>query len=217
MGAAPDRAGVPVWLLDVDGVLNARRPGWDGAAAQGIARHGDRRFRLTWSPELVDQITALHNGGGVEIRWATTWVDHIDQVQTLLRLPAFPLAFVGTAPSSRSGGGVRGAGPDPDLSDLAWETVARKTRAALAVVEVEGRALVWTDDDAIPVGGPARKRLDGSGQPSLLIAPDTVHGLTPDQMHRVADFLTDLGTRTSPSATRDSGSLARPIHLGTPG
>jgi hypothetical protein len=167
--AAPDR--VPVWLLDVDGVVNARRPAWDHPYAHGNAFVDGVAYRLQWAPTLTRYIKSVHKRQAAEIRWATTWVDHVHQVERLLRLPAFRTAFRGL-----------GAAPSIGAPD-------RKLAAALHVVEVERRPLIWTDDDAIPLGGPQRERLEDAGVPVLLISPDPYEGLGPQHVEAIDAFL----------------------------
>jgi hypothetical protein len=168
---------VPVWLLDVDGVLNADRPGWGDPPGQGTARFEGHTFRMRWTPRLIVHLARLHQDQVVEFRWATTWVDEIEQIESLFRLPGFRLAFSGLP-----------AGPQGKVPGL-------KGKAALQVVETERRPLIWTDDDAIPLGGPLRRRLNASGQPLLLIAPDPTRGLQPADLDAVTDFLADRRTR----------------------
>ena len=167
----PTAHDVPVWLLDVDGVVNARRPQWEQPFAQGHAFVDGVTYRLQWSPVLTRYIKAVHKRRAAEIRWATTWVDHVHQVERLLHLPAFRTAFqgLGTAPSVAA----------PDL----------KLLAALHVVEVERRPLIWTDDDAIPISGTQRRRLEEAEVPVLLLAPDPYAGLGPDDLEQIDDFL----------------------------
>jgi len=167
----PAPAATPVWLLDVDGVVNARRPAWDQPFSHGNAFVDGVAYRLQWAPELTKYIRGVHKRKAAEIRWATTWVDHVHQVERLLRLPAFRTAFrgLGSAPSIGA----------PDL----------KLIAALQVVEVERRPLIWTDDDAIPVLGAQRRRLEEAGVPVLLLAPDPYEGLTPEHLERIDAFL----------------------------
>jgi hypothetical protein len=162
---------VPVWLLDVDGVLNADRPSWGGLAGKGTAKFEGHAFRMRWAPRLMVQLSGLHRDRVVEFRWATTWVDQIGQIEALFQLPGFPLAFSGLP-----------SGPQTQVPDL-------KGKAALHVVETERRPLIWTDDDAIPLGGPLRRRLQASGQPLLLIAPDPNRGLEPADLQAVTEFL----------------------------
>jgi HAD domain in Swiss Army Knife RNA repair proteins len=167
----PAPADAPVWLLDVDGVVNARRPAWDQPFACGNAFVDGIAYRLQWAPALTRYIKAVHKRQAAEIRWATTWVDHVHQVERLLRLPAFRTAFHGL-----------GAAPSVGAPD-------HKVAAALHVVEVERRPLIWTDDDAIPMLGSLRRRLEESGMPVLLIAPDSYEGLGPAHLERIDAFL----------------------------
>lgn len=166
----PDRR--PVWLLDVDGVLNAARPGWGDEVQQGQAFVDGAGYRLRWAPQLVRRITGLVYGGAVEVRWATTWVDHIVQVERLFRLPPLATAF-----------------QDLDPYDDPEHTCRVKLEAALAVVEGEGRPLIWTDDDAIPRSGPQRRRLREAGVPVLLLSPSSRHGLQPEDLEEIDDFV----------------------------
>lgn len=169
----PPEAPKPVWLLDVDGVLNATDPGWDGPHRQGNAVANGMTFRLRWAPGLVARIARLHRSGSVEVRWATTWVDEIEQVERLLRLPRFPTAFTGL-----------GAAPSVKAPSLKWA-------AALEVVEGERRPLLWTDDDAITSWEAGIRRLGATGLPVMLVAPDPHTGLQPDHLAAIEDFLAD--------------------------
>jgi hypothetical protein len=161
----------PVWLLDVDGVLNCSgRCDWNVAPRTGQAFADGYPFSIRWAPEPPARITALHDSGSVEIRWATTWIDHGTwQIEELLGLPEFPHAY-------------------PTHHRTA------KLKAALGVVTLEQRPLIWTDDDAIPVHGRAREVLDVAG--SLLIAPDERRGLRPEHLDAIDAFL-----RKAPQAT----------------
>jgi hypothetical protein len=171
----------PVWLLDVDGVLNATRPGWGGPPRQGSARHGHDVFRMRWAPKLMVELARLHHARAVEVRWATTWVDHIDNVEALFNLPAFPVAF----------SGLPGA---PQIT-----TPGLKIQAALHVVETERRPLIWTDDDAIEANSAHLPRLRAGGQPVLLISPDPRRGLQPDHLQAIADFIGEQAPSPTPS------------------
>ena len=114
---------------------------------------------MRWAPQLIDQIRDLYDSAAVEIRWATSWIDHnISRIEFLMGLPSFPTAYPpGTA------------GPD-------GHPVA-KLAAALGVIDA-GHRLIWTDDDAIPAGGSARDALEAAG--ALLIAPDLHRALRPE-------------------------------------
>src|SRR5262249_22069995 len=71
----------PVWLLDVDGVINAGSPGWGGAPRTGNAYSSGMEFRIRWAPPLVARIRALHDRGAAEIRWCSTWCCDADQLE----------------------------------------------------------------------------------------------------------------------------------------
>ncbi|HVK20584.1 MAG TPA: hypothetical protein VM677_04420 [Actinokineospora sp.] len=161
----------PVWLLDVDGVLNATKPGWSQTPRQGTAFSGGLGYRMRWAPALIEEITDLHQGSLVEIRWATTWADDIAQVERLMRLPRFPTAF-------------STLGADPSV-----KSPERKAAAAVKIVEEECRPLIWTDDDAIPLRGPLIERLTAIGVPTMFVRPDARHGLQPEDMDAIGEFL----------------------------
>lgn len=175
--ATPDaHSSVPVWLLDVDGVLNAlSRPGWHAPPARRYAHVDGLEFKLRWAPSLIDAIVDLHRSKTVEIRWATSWVNHTDQLCRLMGLPRFPLAF--TLPVT-----LKAA-----TDELHAATEAAKRVAALATI-TPGRRLLWTDDDAIfLVGTPERDALEAAG--SLLIAPDDRRGLQPEDIDKIRAWL----------------------------
>ena len=174
----PDKDGRPVWLLDVDGVLNANRPGWGGRPAEGYAHAGDGQFWIRWSPELVRRIIAVHRTGAVEVRWATTWVPWIGAIEELLGLPTWPVAW---------------EGPHEGVDTPAIPTPLRKVQTALYVVERERRPLIWTDDDAIPTHGSAHDRITSAGVPCLLVRPSSRAGLQPSDLDAVEEFLRENG------------------------
>lgn len=159
----------PVWLLDVDGVLNATRPGWSAAPRNGTAYGGGHPYRLRWAPALITRIRALHQAGSVTLRWCSTWCADADQVERLFALP--PLERSWTGPISHS------AAP------------AAKLAAAHAVLD-QGHRLIWTDDDAVPTSGPVHDELVATGC-ALLIAPLANRGLQPEHLDTIEAFLSD--------------------------
>lgn len=169
------RTDVPVWLLDVDGVLNAfSRPGWSAPPARGDAYADGLQFTLRWAPALLTEVRGLLASDTVEVRWATSWVSYIDQITRTMSLPELPLAF--TLPAELTAA----------TSALHDATVAAKRRAALDVVG-SGRRLLWTDDDAIWPPGPERTYLEGAG--ALLIVPDARRGLQPDDLDAIRAWI----------------------------
>jgi hypothetical protein len=158
----------PVWLLDVDGVLNAAKAGWGAVPRSGHATSCGIEFRIRWSDDCVERIRQLHDGGRVEVRWATTWVGETTRIQELLALPHFDDAFT-----------------KDDMRRLGGSTAAKR-HAALDVVQ-SGRRLIWTDDDAIPARGALlRTVLEEAG--GLLIAPRSSRGLRPGDLARIEGY-----------------------------
>jgi hypothetical protein len=166
----------PVWLLDVDGVLNATRPGWGGSPRSGRAFANGVGWPMRFAPALMSRLRAVHGSGDVEIRWATTWVDDIDQITTLMGLPRWECAF--------------------SLTRAGSDAISAKHAAALHVVRTEGRPLVWTDDEVVPIAGSyPDRRLRTAGPPVLLIRPRKANGLQPNQLDEIEEFVAGSGRR----------------------
>lgn len=88
----------PVWLLDIDGVLNANRPGW-GAGPRRITCAG---YVIRWAPALIDRIDTIRRAGLADIRWSSTWCGEPAQ---LAELSARLGRRLDSAISDRSSGG----------------------------------------------------------------------------------------------------------------
>lgn len=163
----------PVWLLDVDGVLNARQPGWSAAPfhATVYSHHDRNEYRLRWAPALLDRVRQVHRTGAAEIRWCTTWCPEIDVIEREMRLPSFPSAL----PCN---------GPLPKGS----KTWFMKLEAARAVLR-EGRRLIWTDDE-IPSFGPLHDDLERAG--ALTVCTSEKRGLQPADMDRIEAYALGL-------------------------
>ncbi|MER7283651.1 hypothetical protein ABT369_55445 [Dactylosporangium sp. NPDC000244] len=159
---------VPVWLLDVDGVINTRRPAWGARLSRGTARSEGVDWPMRWAPGLIDRVRRLHGEGLVEVRWCTTWCADADALERLFGLPAFGRAL--------------GAGALDGVDD----TDAVKLAAARRVV-AGGRRLVWTDDTAVPRAGAVFDELTGGGA-GLLIRPHPRRGLRPRDLDRIEAF-----------------------------
>jgi hypothetical protein len=157
---------VPVWLLDVDGVINTlKRPRWFTPPPRGYACADGVSWEMRWAEALIDEIRLLHVTGQVELRWCTTWCEYADQLEHLFGLPALVRAF-------------------PYAGD---DAPALKFEAALAVVQDEHRPLIWTDDDAIPRQEEIiRPLLDAR---ALLIRPNARFGLTRDDLTLITGWL----------------------------
>ena len=157
----------PIWLLDVDGVLNAvgRKPPKMAGHWQSWEQTRCNGFDLTFSLELLERIKALVDQGRVEVHWLTTWWNDI----ALLPFPHFhdyPVA------NDR----------EEFLAGVEWWKLPVAQR-----LHVPGRKMVWTDDDLAFV--PAAQRWVHDQPEVLGIAPKTIHGLTPKHLDAIEHFL----------------------------
>lgn len=158
----------PIWLLDIDGVVNANKPGWGGPPHR-ISCAG---LVIRWAPAMLRRIRMIHHDCAAQIRWASTWCgfpDQLTRLQLELQLD-FPSAF-GDRPVSKTWG------------DL-------KVEAALAVLAA-GRRLVWTDDDEVAAARtlfPVLAQAEADGR-ALLIAPRSNRGLQPAHLDLIEAFV----------------------------
>lgn len=162
----------PVWLLDVDGVLNASRPGWGGPPRKATAFSEGTSYTLRWAPPLLHRIRELHRAGTVDIRWATTWCTDVPELTRVFGLELEP-AFRDRPPSKT------------------WAEI--KAEAAVEVLTA-GRRLIWTDDAEVPVAPkfyPALADAAADGR-ALLIAPRPNRGLQPEHLDAIEGFAANL-------------------------
>lgn len=193
----PDEHGPPVWLLDVDGVINAVTAAPDETVwprwRRGWATALSSSWPITWAPDVVERITRLRSRGVVDVRWLTTWEESANaSLGPLVGLPDLPLAgragdLPGRGPHGYLGG--RGGG-----RDHWWKLgVARRLLDPLPY-----RAVVWTDDDLVWEPD-ARDWAEQRSAPTLLIAPATETGLTPEHLRVVEQFCARWGPGGSES------------------
>lgn len=160
----------PVWLLDIDGVINIRVSPWHSAPYNGRAYDNGREWKIRWAPQLITRIKALHNAGLVEVRWCTTWCHNVEQMERLFKLPEFGRAFT---------------------EELRGFACSEAKLAAARAVLAEGRRLIWTDDVEVPVERQeptlyAELTADGR---ALLIRPDERGGLRPEHMDEIEAWI----------------------------
>ena len=192
-------SGRPLWLLDVDGVLNAvtrwpDRSAWSDWAS-GSAATGAYRWPIWWSPTVTATVAELHATGVVEVRWLTTWGRHAnEELRELLGLPAFEVAGEPTRSADPTAGGaaatsdaashaeVAGAGARDPLTGRWW-----KFDVVRALHDAEpDRRIVWTDDDlAFQAGVRAWMHAHVA---CLLVAPTAQVGLTSRQLQHIRDY-----------------------------
>lgn len=162
----------PVWLLDVDGVINKITWEHDGPEAYVDFDDQGSRFKMRWNTKVVDTIRYFANSDKVDIRWCTTWVSAARNLEDLWMLPRLDTAF--------DGGGYI------DYSEL-------KNLAAVDVLTNEKRPLIWTDDDVIPHDFMD----DNDNIPDMLLIRPRAHiGLSNTQLELISEFITDCLTNS---------------------
>ena len=163
----------PIWLLDVDGVINTSRPGWGEAPQHGTAYADGVGYTLRWAPALISRIRDLHRDGTVEVRWCTTWCAYADQLEYLFGLPKLGRAFTG---------------------DINGHAASMAKVAAARQVLADGRRLIWTDDAEVPLYGELHDELTADGR-ALLIRPRGSVGLQPEHLDQIEAWARDGGAR----------------------
>lgn len=180
----------PVWLLDVDGVLNAvqthyppRSTGWaEDCWRQVQAKASNGTFPIVAAEPVLDFVRRVHKDGLAEVRWLTTWEDDdaVYPLATQLDLPDFPIA--GRAGTDYGAGAEAGQG-----LNYWWKLpVAQK-------VYGERFSLLWTDDD-ISYHRPAK--LWVRSQPTgtvLAVSPNSGQGLMQVHLDKIERWLTGAG------------------------
>jgi hypothetical protein len=172
------QASLPVWLLDIDGVINALARGpvrgsWPPDTwAQHVVRAEIPEMGLMVLPILVaepvlDFVRRVVSSGAAEVRWHSTWrTAAVTDLAPLLGLPPIPISIA----------------PEWTQRPPGWWKLA----AAQRVIAAE-RPLVWTDDDIARYDGDLGDLL--SRPDALLISPDPETGLSPHDLDRIAEFL----------------------------
>jgi hypothetical protein len=155
----------PLWLLDVDGVINVgllhrtgksnkppKSAGWGDDWTITEAEHRGVVWPMIAANPVLDFIRRAHTDGLAEIRWLTTWEDGdgVRDIERVFDLPEFPIA---------------GRAKDYRL-DWWWKLpIAQRVHG-----ENPDRPIVWTDDDI------RHSRL----AKEWLSAWDTIHPIAPN-------------------------------------
>lgn len=172
------KAGRPVWLLDIDGVINALEQfgpptrAWPAGCWRSVEAESAHQIRwpIRAAQPVLDFIWLVHTDGRAEIRWHTSWQEFANNVSHSLGLPEFPVQ------------------PAPEFDEPEGSTWW-KLPAARRVLEQEGRRLIWTDDDfGAELSRADRRELRSSGQ-ILMQCPDTMTGLCRRHLKRIEAFL----------------------------
>lgn len=180
---------IPVWLLDVDGVVNqiGERPNtsiWPRDQwSSGTASCQGREWPILWAQPVVEFIRMIHESGRAEIRWHTTWQHEAANIEKLTGLPSLAVAHAPEFDNQPQ----HAARAILDGLPRWW-----KLPAALRVVRDEQRPLIWADDDINPELG-TRYTIDNLRQyaPTLTISPNQYNGLTPKHFRQIAAWIGD--------------------------
>lgn len=192
-----------MWLLDIDGVVNAIAlepdlDAWPAAAwtRQYVTALDGRTWPILTARPVLDFLSAVHAAGRAEIRWHTTWQQSaVQRLAPALGLPAWPVADAPEFTDFDDSGYLgRMAGPR-------WW----KAGAAARVREVERRALVWTDDD-LWAGRelPAVARIMADTD-ACAVSPVPAFGLSPADLGAIDHFLTRRATPPTTDGPRSAG------------
>lgn len=172
----------PVWLLDIDGVVNAAtmkpdRNVWpaDQWRELKVDVRGHRLRVLVADPVLAF-VRQVHDEQLAEIRWHTTWQDDAAAFAQACDLPHLPVQDC------------------PEFSRLDRTRRWFKLAAAERILMHECRDLLWTDDDLaweMRRAGARAVTLMRQVARIELISPSPLTGLTPKHLRKIETFLTD--------------------------
>jgi HAD domain in Swiss Army Knife RNA repair proteins len=159
----------PIWLLDVDGVLNA----WDGngTCPPGFRQKRCNNYQITYHPDRIARLRKMHEDGLVEIRWLTTWGS---AANTFLGTIGVPTDLVVVAE------------PPHDLGGDQWWKLPHVRDLVAANPD---RTFVWTDDDIRYYPEAPRWLRTAAAENVLAIAPDTNTGLTDGHLDTIEAWL----------------------------
>jgi hypothetical protein len=173
---SPER---PLWLLDIDGVVNALARGAVPSAwpehewvqrlvITEIPGRGAMTLPILVARPVLEFIADVHRSGSAEIRWHSTWrTAAITSFAPAVGLPTTITMSVA---------------PEWNERPVAqWWKLGAAERAVAT-----GRRLVWTDDD-LRIYQHETDHLARAG--NLVLGPFGDTGLTPDDLEQIAGFL----------------------------
>lgn len=177
------QSGKPVWLLDIDGVLNAisgKPPTYlwsDDKWIQTTLTNSMGDFPILTAKPVVDFINEIHDSGRAEIRWHTTWQEEALDFGDAVGLRSFKVVL------------------SPEFHEYGPRFVAQqiaagkpkwwKFPAAERVIDEEKRPLLWTDDD---ISWELRNYPWNPVEPGV-VSPDPATGLTPKHLKFIDKWL----------------------------
>lgn len=167
-----DKKSVPVWLCDIDGVLNAvtskpdsnvwPRDTWRTDVVAG--------FRLHVAQPVIDFVCHVHDIGAAEVRWHTTWQNSAHEFAKAF---GFPELSVQHAPEAEN------------FDSPTWW----KKPAVFRVLYGENRRLIWTDDEIKWMLHENYITSNFNNEGALIISPTERVGLTKKHVKRISEYL----------------------------
>ncbi len=171
----------PIWLLDIDGVLNAtsmKLPTHIYPTAAWTRQHVDG-FQITAAKPVLDLLCKVHEEGLAEIRWHTTWQDRAPDVGAAFGLPEFDVQWTDEWPDSGEKAAQRIMAGYPNW----WK------HPAVYRLVASGRKVLWTDDDIFgSLPAVHRQNLKKIGKVRM-VSPTSLYGLQPGELRLISKFL----------------------------
>jgi hypothetical protein len=168
-----------LWLLDIDGVINAVPEWghgtplhvWDTWISKDVKNSTDTWPILVAQP-VLDFLIYIHESGLAEIRWHTSWQEEALDFGDSFGLPTF---HVQPCPEAMKNG-------TPSWWKL--PTVQRELST--------GRRVLWTDDHINREMNGGTRRLLGLLPHLKMVVPNTATGLSPDDLVDILYFLEEI-------------------------
>lgn len=169
----PPVTGKPIWLLDVDGVINCLNHYDRPPYIMKLCAANGRSWPISYRQAVVDFINRMATSGTVDVWWLTTW-GHEAPVDLSEKLGIVELPVA--------------SDPYDTFAWWKWDVVKN-------FPEWHDRPLIWTDDDLryckdsqfwIKIGNESRPERGGH---RLGIATDRLLGLTDENLSMIEQFI----------------------------
>lgn len=161
-----------VWYQDIDGPLNVARhrmgPKYWGDVERFDVWANDRSWPIRRSLLLAQRIAGLIDRFDIEFVWATTWVDDIEAIDTVLGFPQ----------------GQRCLSSETFVS-----SIVRCGKSTAVEADAGDRAVIWIDDELRAPDHAWAKERDA---PTLLVNPGPIWGLLPRHLEEIETWLAAL-------------------------
>lgn len=195
---------IPVWFMDVDGVLNMfpenhvdallsgiqtfkaspnRWPGMSEEEKEEMKRRrgGLHRYQITYDPSIIERIKALHESGVVKVVWLTTWgIGANGELRAGFNFPRFKIAGDPEIDATTKMDGTI-------LTDHPSRWWKADCVEKYLVKNSDVTSFVWTDDDLDLNPSVRDWALKNGGH---VLCPDYTTGLTHEDLDAIEAYLT---------------------------